>query len=146
MKLLQFFHKKDVTYSSTDIKGWYQSFVASPNFYLSSLSAKQLCVECHPDPQPPREAMLPSHPTPTWVTPASCSLGLVMVVSVSGALWCGWEEVWGLGQQCGMLFLWRGMGWRLSSSGLPLKHSKKDKAALRQQCLLFRPVYVQTTG
>lgn len=64
MKSSCFFHKKDVTYSRTDIKGRYQSFVLSLNFYLPRLSAKQPSKECHPDPQPPREASLPSHPTP----------------------------------------------------------------------------------
>lgn len=114
-------------------KALYQSFMSSFNFYLS---AKELCKECHPDPQPSREATLPSHPTPNLST-NPCILQFRVSDGgqcVSGALWCGWEEAWGLGKQCGMLFLWRGMGWRLSSSGLPLKQTKKDKAALRQHC------------
>lgn len=129
--------KRDITYSNTHIKGRYQSFVLTLNFYLPCLSAKQLSKECHPDPQPPREAMLPSHPTPPpppALTPASCSVALVVSVlvvlfDVSGKRDGGW------GQQCGMLFLQRqrvggGGGWRLSSSGLPPKHSEKTKQHL----------------
>lgn len=53
------------------------------NFYLPRLSAKQLSKECHPDPQPPREPRCLLTPPPTAaLTPASCSLGLVVVVSV----------------------------------------------------------------
>lgn len=139
-----FFHKKDVTCSSTAIKGRYQSFVLSLNFYLPRLSAKQLSKECLPDPQPPREAMLPSHPTPNYSTnPCILQFRVSGGQCVSGALWCGWEKGLGWGSSVECCSSGGGMGWRLSSSGLPLKHSKKTKQHYDHGAFLSRPVCVQ---
>lgn len=94
-------------------------------------SATKLSKECHPVPQPCREAMLSSHPTPNYIvlTPASCSLGLV--VSVLAKL-C--NVVGGSSVECYSFV--GGMGCRIPSSDLLLKHRQTDKACLEHWFLL----------
>lgn len=72
--------KRKIKQSNTVIKESHQSFVRPLNFYLSRLSAKQLFMECHPDPQPHRETS--PHPQLWTPTSASCSLGLAWWWSV----------------------------------------------------------------
>lgn len=113
------------------MKESYQSFLHSRNFYLPPLSAKQLFMECHWPPTSQRSFTPPPTRTPT---PASCSLGLVVVVSVLEEL-C---DVGGKRDQGGgssLEFLLKGgMGWRLSPPGLLLRQHQIDNAALGKQC------------
>lgn len=73
----------------------------SLNFYLLCLSAKQLSKECHPDPPTSQAEASRCLVTPP-PNPSTKPCILQFRVSgggqcVSGALWCGWEEGWGVG-------------------------------------------------
>lgn len=127
-------HKEDVTYSDTDIKGRYQSCrpreLASTFILHASLPNKYpRNVPVTPTPQSYKPPSLPTPPPVLALFSASCSFS-GGGQRVGGALWCGWEEGWGWGQQCGMLFLWRGDGLKVILIRFTTQTSREDMTAL----------------
>lgn len=99
--------------------------------FIFLFSATKLSKECHPDPQPYREATPSSHPTPNHIvlTLAPCSLGLVVSVFVELCNAGGGSSV-----EC--YFSGGGDGLKVSIIRFTLKHGQTDKACLDHWFLL----------